>query len=56
LYIVITQGYVRLKIYQKIEKIIYPERINLAFGVLENNIYRQFPGLDYLGYCLKILL
>jgi len=35
-------------------KIIYPERVNLAFEVLENKIYRQFPGSDYLGYGLKI--
>ena len=35
-------------------KIIYPERVNLAFEVLENKIYRQFPESDYLGYGLKI--
>lgn len=35
-------------------KIIYPERVNLAFEVLENKIYRQFLGSDYLGYGLKI--
>ncbi len=35
-------------------KIIYPERVNLAFEVLENKIYRQFPGSDYLGYGLKM--
>ena len=35
-------------------KIIYPERVNLAFEVLEDKIYRQFPNSDYLGYGLKI--
>ena len=35
-------------------KIMFPERINIAFEVLEDKIYRQFPGSDYLGYGLKI--
>lgn len=35
-------------------KIIYPERVNLAFEVIEDNIYRQFPGSDYIGYGLKV--
>jgi hypothetical protein len=35
-------------------KIIYPDRINLAFEVLEDKIYRQFPGSDYIGYGLKV--
>ncbi|MGM0365032.1 MAG: DUF3800 domain-containing protein [Actinomycetota bacterium] len=35
-------------------KIIYPKRVNLAFEVLEDKIYRQFPGADYIGYGLKI--
>ena len=35
-------------------KIIFPDRINLAFEVLEDKIYRQFPGSDYLGYGLKL--
>ena len=35
-------------------KIIYPERVNLAFEVLEDKFYRQFPNSDYLGYGLKV--
>ena len=35
-------------------KIIYPERVNLAFEILEDKIYRQFPNSDYLGYGLKV--
>ena len=35
-------------------KIIYPERVNLAFEVLEDKIYKQFSDSDYLGYGLKI--
>jgi len=35
-------------------KIIYPDRVNLAFEVIENKIYRQFPGSDYIGYGLKV--
>lgn len=35
-------------------KIIFPERINIAFEVIEDKIYRQFPGADYIGYGLKI--
>lgn len=35
-------------------KIIFPERVNLAFEVLEDKIYRQFPGSDYIGYGLKV--
>ena len=35
-------------------KIIYPDRINLAFEVFEDKIYRQFPNSDYLGYGLKV--
>ena len=35
-------------------KIIYPDRINLAFEVFEDKIYRQFPSSDYLGYGLKV--
>lgn len=35
-------------------KIIYPDRENLAFRVIEPKIYKQFPDGDYLGYGLKI--
>ncbi len=35
-------------------KILYPDRENLAFRVIEPKIYRQFPDGDYLGYGLKI--
>ena len=35
-------------------KIIYPDRENLAFRVIESKIYKQFPDGDYLGYGLKI--
>jgi len=35
-------------------KIIFPERINLAFEVLEDKIFRQFPGSDYIGYGLRV--
>ena len=35
-------------------KILFPKRINLAFEVIEDKIYRQFPRGDYLGYGLKI--
>lgn len=35
-------------------KVLFPERINLAFDVIEPKIYRQFAGGDYLGYGLKI--
>ena len=35
-------------------KILYPERENLAFRVIESKMYRQFPKGDYLGYGLKI--
>lgn len=35
-------------------KVIFPDRENLAFRVIEKKIYRQFPDGDYLGYGLKI--
>lgn len=35
-------------------KVVFPDRENLAFRVVEKKIYRQFPGGDYLGYGLKI--
>ena len=35
-------------------KIIYPNRENLAFRIIESKIYRQFPNGDYLGYGLKV--
>ena len=35
-------------------KILFPERENLAFRVIDPKIYRQFPKGDYLGYGLKI--
>lgn len=35
-------------------KILYPERENLAFSVIENKLYRQFKNGDYLGYGIKI--
>ena len=35
-------------------KIIFPERVNLAFEIIEDKIYRQFPGSDYIGYGLKV--
>jgi hypothetical protein len=35
-------------------KIIFPDRENLAFKVIDPKIYRQFPKGDYLGYGLKI--
>lgn len=35
-------------------KVLYPERENLAFNVVEPKIYKQFPDGDYLGYGLKI--
>lgn len=35
-------------------KVLYPQRENLAFRVIEPKLYRQFPDGDYLGYGLKI--
>lgn len=35
-------------------KIIYPDRENLTFNVINSKLYRQFPGGDYLGYGLKL--
>ncbi len=35
-------------------KIVFPERANLAFEIIEDKIYRQFPGSDYIGYGLKV--
>lgn len=40
--------------YPMATKIVYPNRENLAFRVIEKKIYRQFPNGDYLGYGLKI--
>lgn len=40
--------------YPMATKIVYPDRENLAFRVIEKKIYRQFPDGDYLGYGLKI--
>jgi len=40
--------------YPMATKIIYPDRENLAFRVIEQKIYKQFPDGDYLGYGLKI--
>lgn len=34
--------------------VLYPERENLAFRVIEPKMYRQFSGDDFLGYGLKI--
>ncbi|QQG40438.1 MAG: DUF3800 domain-containing protein [Candidatus Levyibacteriota bacterium] len=34
--------------------VLYPERENLAFRVVEPKMYRQFPTDDFLGYGLKI--
>jgi hypothetical protein len=36
------------------QKIAFPERINLAFAILEKKFYRSFEKDDYLGYGLKI--
>ncbi len=35
-------------------KILYPERENFAFRIIEPKLYRQFNNGDYLGYGLKI--
>ena len=35
-------------------KVLFPDRENLAFNIIEPKIYRQFPGGDYLDYGLKI--
>lgn len=35
-------------------KIIFSERANLALEIIEDRIYRQFPGSDYIGYRLKV--
>lgn len=35
-------------------KIVYPDRDNLAFSIIEPKLDRQFPNGDYLGYGLKI--
>lgn len=34
--------------------ILYPNRENLAFRVIEPKLYRQFESGDYLGYGLKL--
>ena len=34
--------------------VLYPERDNFAFKVIEPKIYKQFPNDDFLGYGLKI--
>ncbi len=34
--------------------VLYPERENLAFRIIEPKMYRQFPKDDFLGYGLKI--
>jgi len=34
--------------------VLYPDRENLAFKVIEPKMYRQFPKDDFLGYGLKI--
>jgi len=34
--------------------VLYPERENLAFRVINSKMYRQFPKDDFLGYGLKI--
>ena len=34
--------------------VLYPERENLAFKIIEPKMYRQFPSDDFLGYGLKI--
>lgn len=35
-------------------KILYPNRVNLAFTVIEDKLFRQFPNGDYLNYGLKM--
>lgn len=40
--------------YPLAQKILFPERENLAFEVFENKFYRRFKDEDYLGYGLKI--
>ena len=45
---------VDLAAYPIATKIIFPERANLAFEIIEDKIYRQFPGSDYIGYGLKV--
>jgi len=34
--------------------VLYPERENLAFRIINPKMYRQFPKDDFLGYGLKI--
>lgn len=34
--------------------VLYPDRENLAFRVIDPKMYRQFPKDDFLGYGLKI--
>lgn len=34
--------------------VLYPDRQNLAFRIVEPKMYRQFPKDDFLGYGLKI--
>lgn len=36
------------------QKIIYPERVNLAYNILEQKFHRNFDDDDYIGYGLKI--
>lgn len=40
--------------YPLANKILFPERENLAFRIIEPKIYQQFPNGDYLGYGLKM--
>ncbi len=35
-------------------KILYPDRTNLAFLVIEEKLFKQFPDGDYLNYGLKM--
>lgn len=34
--------------------VLYPDRENIAFKVINSKMYRQFPNDDFLGYGLKI--
>lgn len=43
-----------LMAYPLATKILYPDRENLAFKIVEKKLYRQFPDGDYLDYGLKI--
>lgn len=35
-------------------KILYPDRVNMAFSIIEDKLFRQFPNGDYINYGLKI--